>query len=49
MQETRIQSLGQKKTLEMGMATHSNITAWKIHWTEEPGGATAHEVTKRQT
>ena len=36
-QETRIQSLGQED-LEKEMATHSSILAWKIPWTEEPGG-----------
>ena len=38
MQETQIQSLGQEDTLEMGMATHSSILAWRIPRTEEPGG-----------
>ena len=38
MQETRVQSLGQADPLEKGMATHSNILAWKIPWTEKPGG-----------
>ena len=38
MQETRIWSLGQKDPLEKEMATHSSILAWKIPWTEEPGG-----------
>ena len=33
-----VQSLGQEGTLEEGMATHSNILAWKIPWTEEPCG-----------
>ena len=37
-QETRVHSLGQKDPLEKGMATHSRILAWKIPWTEEPGG-----------
>ena len=37
MQETQIQSLGQKDTLEKGMATHSSILAWRIPGTEEPG------------
>ena len=37
MQETRVQSLGQEKPLEEGMATHSSIVAWRIPWTEEPG------------
>ena len=38
MQETQVQSLGQEDPLEKGMATHSNILAWRIPWTEEPGG-----------
>ena len=38
MQETWVWSLGQEDPLEEGMATHSNILAWKIPWTEEPGG-----------
>ena len=33
-------------TLEKEMATPSSIIAWKIPWTEEPDGATAHRVTK---
>ena len=38
MQETQVQSLGQEAPLEKGIATHSSILAWKIPWTEEPGG-----------
>ena len=38
MQETWVQSLGQEDLLEEGMATHSSILAWRIPWTEEPGG-----------
>ena len=38
MQETRVQSLGQKDPPVEGMATHSSILAWRIPWTEEPGG-----------
>ena len=38
MQETQVQSLGQKDTLEKGMATHSSILAWRIPRTEEPAG-----------
>ena len=38
MQETWVQSLSQEGLLEKGMATHSSILAWKIPWTEEPGG-----------
>ena len=37
MQDTRIQSLGQEDPLEKGMTTYSNILAWGIPWTEEPG------------
>ena len=38
MQETQVQSLGQEDPLEKGMATHSSIFAWRIPWTEDPGG-----------
>ena len=38
MQETQGQSLYQEDALEKGMATHSSIVAWRIPWTEEPGG-----------
>ena len=38
MWETCVQSLGQENPLEKGMATHSSILAWRIPWTEEPGG-----------
>ena len=38
MWETQVQSLGQEDLLEKEMATHSSILAWKIPWTEEPGG-----------
>ena len=37
-QETRVQSLGREDPPEKEMATHSSILAWKIPWTEEPGG-----------
>ena len=37
MQETRIQFLVWEDPLEKGMASHSNVLAWKIPWTEEPG------------
>ena len=36
MQETRVQSLAWEDLKEKGMATHSNILAWRISWTEEP-------------
>ena len=38
MQETQVQSLGGEDPLEKGTANHSCILAWKITWTEEPGG-----------
>ena len=38
MQETQVQSLGREDPLEEGMGIHSSILAWKIPWTEEPGG-----------
>ena len=36
MQKTRVYSVGQEDLLEEKMATHSNILAWEIPWTEEP-------------
>ena len=36
--ETQVQSLGREDLLKKEMATHSSILAWKIPWTEEPGG-----------
>ena len=38
MWETWVQSLGWEDPLEEGMATHSSVLAWRIPWTEEPGG-----------
>ena len=38
MQETQVRSLGQEDPLVKRMATHSSILAWRILWTEEPGG-----------
>ena len=38
MQETWVRSLGWEDPLEREMVTHSSILAWKISWTEEPGG-----------
>ena len=38
MWETQVQTLDQVDPLEKVMATHSNILAWRIPWTEEPGG-----------
>ena len=39
-----IRSLGWEDPLEEGVATHSSILAWRIAWTEEPGGATVHKI-----
>ena len=49
IQETRVQSLGGENPVKKGMATHSSILAWRIPWTEKPGGATVPGVTKSQT
>ena len=38
MQETQVRSLGQEDLLEKEMATHSSALAWRLPWTEEPGG-----------
>ena len=38
MQKTHVCPLGWEDRLEKGMATHSSILAWRIPWTEEPGG-----------
>ena len=38
MWETQVQFLGQEDPLEKGMANHSSNIAWRIPWTEEPGG-----------
>ena len=38
MRKTGVRPLGGEDPLEEGMATHSSILAWRIPWTEEPGG-----------
>ena len=38
LQETQVQTLGQEDLLEKEMSTHSSVLAWRIPWTEEPGG-----------
>ena len=48
-QEMQVQPLSREDSLEEEMATHSSILAWKIPWTEEPGGATVHGVAKSWT
>ena len=47
MQETQVQPLGGEDPLEEEMATNSSMLAWKIPWTEESGGSTAHEAAVR--
>ena len=41
-----VQSLGWEDPLEEGMATHSSILAWRIPWTEEPGGLLSMETQR---
>ena len=43
MQETWVRSLGREDPLKKEMATHSSILAWRIPWTEEPGGLQSME------
>ena len=43
MQDTRVPSLGREDPLEEGKATHSSLLAWRIPWTEEPGGLQSTE------
>ena len=47
MQETGVQALGRGDPLEEGMATHSSTAAWRIPWTEEPGGLQSMGLFKR--
>ena len=48
MQETQVQYLYPEDSLEKGMATHFSILAWRIPWTEEPGGLySVHGIAKR--
>ena len=49
MQEKQVQFLGGEDTLEKEMATHSNILAWKIPWTEGPEGLQSMGSQKSQT
>ena len=50
IQETQVRSLGQEDPLEEGLAIHSDILAWRIPWTEEPGGlqSTGHKTFSNQ-
>ena len=45
----QVRSLSWEDPLEEGMATYSSILAWRIPWTEEPGGSISHRVKKNQT
>ena len=47
MQETQARSLDQEDPVEKKMAIHFSIVAWRIPWTEEPGGATVHGGLKQ--
>jgi len=48
-QETQVRSLGGEDPLEQEMATCSSTLAWKIPWTEEPGGLQSMGVSRSQT
>ena len=49
MKEMRVQSLGRGDPLEKEIVVHSSILAWKISWTEEPGGLQSMGSQKSQT
>ena len=49
MQEIQVPSLGWGDPREEGMATHSGILAWRIPWTEEPGGLQSRGLKKSET
>ena len=49
MRETWVRSLGREDPLEKEMATYSSTLAWRIPWTEEPGGLQSIRVEKSQT
>ena len=48
MQETQVRSLGQEDPLEKEMATQSSLLAWRIPWTEEPGGLQSRRSQRTQ-
>ena len=48
MQETWVQSRGQEDPLEKNMPTHSSILAWRIPWSEEPGGLQSMGLQSRR-
>ena len=49
MQEMWVQSLDREDPLEKGMATHCSVLAWKIPWTEEPGGLQSMGLKELET
>ena len=49
MQEMQVQSLDKEDPMEKEMATHSNVLAWEIPWTEELGGLQSMGLQKNQT
>ena len=49
LQETQVRSLGREDPLEEGMAIHSSILAWRIPWTEVPGGLQSMGSQKSRT
>ena len=49
MQETRVRVLGREDPLEKELATHSSILAWRISWTEEPGGLQSRGLRESDT
>ena len=46
MQEAQVPSLGREAPLQEEMATHVSILAWKIPWTQEPGGLQSMEIQR---
>ena len=49
MQETWVLSLGREDHVKKGMAAHSSILAWRIPWTEEPGGLLSTKSQRHHT
>ena len=47
MQETQVRFLGLEDLLEKEMAPHSSVLAWRIPWTEEPGGLQSMDILRR--
>ena len=49
LKEMWVRSLGWEGPLEEGMVAHFSILAWRIPWTEEPGGLQIHRIARSQT